>query len=271
MVDGDPDIREHFKAVTGHFGVRSHEADSARRAIELVERARTSQRPYDVIFLDYNLPDANALAVVRELNSRIDKNTVIIMTSFLEWGRIQDQAAGLGVTRFISKPLFPSAILDSISEVIGRTAKNLDLKVESGGGAAADLSRVSLLFVEDVEINREIFTSLLEPTGVRVDEAENGLVAVEKFKANPGKYDMIIMDIQMPEMDGYEATRTIRGLGAPEAENIPIIAMTANVFREDIERCLAAGMNDHLPKPIDERAVIEKILFYAGKGAGDNQ
>ena len=266
VVDGDLDIREHFKAVTGHFGVRSHEADSARRAIELVERARDSQTPYDVIFLDYNLPDTDALEMVRSLNDRIDKNTVIIMTSFLEWDRIENLAAGLGVNRFISKPLFPSAILDSISEVIGRTAKALDLTVEaSDNGGVADLSQVSLLFVEDVEINREIFTSLLEPTGVRIDEAANGLIAVEKFKANPGKYDMVIMDIQMPEMDGYEATQTIRGLGTPEAQTIPIIAMTANVFKEDIDRCLAAGMNDHLPKPIDERAVIEKILFYAGK------
>jgi len=114
-----------------------------------------------------------------------------------------------------------------------------------------------------VEINREIFIALLEETRISIDIAENGLVAVTKFRESPDKYDLVIMDIQMPEMDGYQATRTIREMDLPRAKIIPIIAMTANAFKEDIDRCLESGMNDHLAKPIDEKAVIEKIVYYS--------
>ena len=125
-----------------------------------------------------------------------------------------------------------------------------------------DLSGVTMLLAEDVDINREIFIELLSKTRISIDTAENGLIAVSKFRENPDKYDLIMMDIQMPEMDGYEATGTIRALDIPKAKSIPIIAMTANVFKEDIERCLASGMNDHLAKPIDEAAVMEKLMIY---------
>ncbi|MDR0496520.1 MAG: response regulator [Treponema sp.] len=140
-----------------------------------------------------------------------------------------------------------------------------------------DLSDISILLVEDVEINREIFLALLEATKIKIDTAENGLIAVTKFIENPDKYDVIIMDIQMPEMDGYGATRNIRAFetelrfieesegGIKPRQQVPIIAMTANAFKEDIERCLESGMNDHLSKPIDEVAVIEKIMHYSGR------
>jgi PAS domain S-box-containing protein len=130
---------------------------------------------------------------------------------------------------------------------------------------APDLSGVKIILAEDVEINREIFTALLEETHITIDIAENGAIAVSKFRENPDKYDLIIMDVQMPEMDGYEATRIIRAMDTPKAKNIPIIAMTANAFREDVDRCLEAGMNDHLAKPIDEKSVLEKITRYSGR------
>ena len=144
-----------------------------------------------------------------------------------------------------------------------------------------DLSGINILLVEDVDINREIFHAFMEPTGASIDVAENGLIAVSKFRENPGKYNIIIMDIQMPEMDGLEATKTIRTLeselnsgarasDAPNADfhRIPILAMTANAFKEDIERCIESGMNDHMAKPIDETAVIEKIAFYTIQNKG---
>jgi len=117
----------------------------------------------------------------------------------------------------------------------------------------------SVLLVEDVEINREIVLALLEPTHLNIDCAENGVQAVEMFQAEPLKYDMIFMDVQMPEMDGYEATRHIRALNVPGAKNIPIIAMTANVFREDVKKCLDAGMNGHVGKPLDFDEVISQL------------
>jgi len=130
-----------------------------------------------------------------------------------------------------------------------------------------DLSGVTILLAEDMEINREIFIALMEETRISVDTAENGAAAVSKFRENPEKYDLIIMDVQMPEMDGYQATRTIRAMNTPKAKSIPIIAMTADAFKEDVDHCLEAGMNDHLAKPIDEKSVIEKITRYLGRGA----
>ena len=126
-----------------------------------------------------------------------------------------------------------------------------------------DLSGMHIILAEDVEINREIFIALLEETGIIIESAENGLIAVSMFTEDPGKYDMIIMDIQMPEMDGYEATRKIREMAIPKAKTIPIIAMTANAFKEDIDNCISCGMNSHLSKPIDKDAVIRKIIQYA--------
>ena len=137
------------------------------------------------------------------------------------------------------------------------------VKANAAGGVP-DLSAVSIILAEDVDINREIFVALMEKTHIMIDHAENGLIAVEMFKQNPDKYDLIVMDLQMPEMDGLQATQTIRALDIPKAKTIPIIAMTANAFKEDIESCLAAGMNDHLAKPIDDRNVIEKIVHYSG-------
>ena len=121
------------------------------------------------------------------------------------------------------------------------------------------------MIAEDVEINREIVVALLEPMLLTIDCAENGAQAVDMFIENPGRYDMILMDVQMPEMDGYEATRRIRSLDIPRAKTIPIIALTANVFKEDIEKCFATGMNDHLGKPIDSDELHEKLEQYLPK------
>jgi len=132
--------------------------------------------------------------------------------------------------------------------------------------ATPDFSDVYIILAEDVDINREIVLVLLEETHINIDIAENGLIALEKFKENPDRYDLIVMDVQMPEMDGYQTTRAIRALDIPRAKTIPIIAMTANAFKEDIEKCLESGMDDHLAKPMDEKVVIEKIAYYSNTG-----
>ena len=126
------------------------------------------------------------------------------------------------------------------------------------------------MFVEDVEINCEIILALLEPTGIEIDCAKNGSIALESFSADPYRYDMIFMDLQMPEMDGFEATRRIRALDLSRAKEIPIVAMTANVFREDVEHVLEAGMNDHLGKPIDVDKLMEKLRKYLDVGLSKN-
>ena len=170
----------------------------------------------------------------------------------LERAPVQDTAAVNGMR----------SVLDIINETAGRSFEKREEAVTTA--KLPDLSGVHILLAEDVEINREIFLTLLEETHIQVDSAENGLYALEKFKADPDKYDLIIMDIQMPEMDGFQATKAIRAMAGdiPKASVIPIIAMTANAFKEDIERCIESGMNDHLAKPIDVKAVIEKIIRY---------
>jgi CheY-like chemotaxis protein len=130
-----------------------------------------------------------------------------------------------------------------------------------------DFSAYRALLAEDVETNREIVMALLEPTGLTIDWVENGTRAVEAFSRNPERYDLILMDVQMPEMDGYEAARRIRALNTPRGAQVPIVAMTANVFREDIEKCLAAGMNSHIGKPLDIHDVLE-VLRNTLKGQG---
>lgn len=263
IVDSASEIRQQFISAVDSFGIQTHEASCGKDAVKLVEIAKQDKKPYDVIFLDYNLPDCDGIKTVTLLNKAIDKNTVIIMTTFNERYKIENTAANAGISRFITKPLFPSGILDAINDVVGCTLKNLN--INSSKPAVIDLSNINIILAEDVEINREIFLALIEGTNINVDVAENGRIAVDKFKADPDKYDAIIMDVQMPEMNGYEATKEIRALNTLKAKSIPIIAMTANAFKEDIDKCIASGMNDHLSKPVDIDAVIEKISHFISR------
>jgi len=262
IVDSDREQRDYFRSISGSFGINTEEAANEEEAVYLVKSAKTAQKPYDIIFVSCGSPDMDGMEIIKELKRIIDKNTdIIIISSFMKWNKVEKEAHKYNVRSFISKPFFSSVVFDSINETIGKAAKKIDVKSKSAK-EMPDFSNVTLLLAEDVEINRDIFTELLADTKLNVDTAENGLLAVESFKRDPDKYDMIIMDVQMPEMDGYEATRTIRVLDVPRAKEIPIIAMTANVFREDVEKCIESGMNDHLAKPIDIGAVIEKITLY---------
>jgi CheY-like chemotaxis protein len=182
------------------------------------------------------------------------------MISVSEWSAIETEAKKAGVDKFMPKPLFPSVIANVINECLGvnpQQAENSILKDNIGV-----FKNKRILLVEDVEINREIVLTLLEPVNLEIDCAENGAEAVRMFTGNPGKYDLILMDVQMPEMDGYEATRRIRALQADSGVKLPIIAMTANVFKEDIEACLTAGMDDHIGKPVDTAQLLEKLHKY---------
>ena len=262
VIESDADILGHFVSITDSFGIKTDSASDTVQALAKVSAAYDSGRPYDIIFLDYEMPETNGIDLVKQLKGRIDNNTVIIITTHQEWYKIEKSAIENNITRCIAKPIFPSSVLDAINEVVGSMLKSLEIKTDNAY-AQPDLSGVSVLLAEDVEINREIFITLLEDTKIKIDTAENGKIAVDKFAANPEKYDMIIMDVQMPEMDGFQATRTIRAMDFEKAKKIPILAMTANAFKEDIERCRESGMDDHMPKPINEKNVIEKITYYS--------
>jgi len=264
IIEADDDIRRHFLNLTNKFGIHADSAENTKDALALVDKASAGSREYDIVFLDYDMPGTSCIDFVNELSNRVSKNTVIIITTYLEWSHIEDIALENNLTHYIMKPLFPSSILDAINEVVGDKLKKLDIKTDKTPDAP-DLSDLYVLLAEDVDINREIFITLLEDTKIRIDSAENGKIAVAMFRENPDKYDLIIMDIQMPEMDGYQATMAIRAMQTPQAKTIPIIAMTANAFKEDVDRCIESGMNDHLAKPIDEKAVIEKIISYTRK------
>ena len=262
VVESDDTTREYFCSIIDQFGMSCHQAGDGGKAVQLIDKAYEENSPYHVIFIAYDLPDTDGLETLKRLKGNVDGNSVVIMASFLEWSRIEVAAIDCGVHRFISKPLFPSSIFNTIGEVLAKPIMNQGSEPAYSSNDRPDFSDVKLLLVEDVEINREIFMTLLEDTGIQIDYAENGREAVQHFEDNPDKYNIIVMDVQMPEMDGYEATRAIRSMDHPKARTVPIVAMTANAFKEDVDKCIESGMNDHIPKPIDEKIIIEKIKLF---------
>ena len=257
-VDNTPEIREYFVEFAAHIGMQCDIADSVEGALEFVAR----EPKYDIFFVDYKMPEMGGIELASRIKQANAEADIVIMLSGVEWNEIERDARAAGIERFLAKPLFPSKISDCINECLGseRAAEYVTEKINS----EEDFSAFTMLLAEDVEINREIVMTILEPTNVTIECAENGVEAVGKFLRKPEKYDIILMDIQMPEMDGYEATRQIRASKLPRADTIPIIAMTANVFREDVDNCMAAGMNDHIGKPLDFDEVFLKLNKYLG-------
>ena len=265
FVNNDPEDRRQFKALTEYFGITTDEAADREAALAMLKVATQLNWPYDLIFLTIDEAGPNSLETIRQISAQAEAGTLIPLTSFLQWHKMDAEMRHLGITHFISKPLFPSEIINCIRRTLNHDPAAANAAPR---GKTTDLSRLTLLLAEDLELNREIFCSLLEDTGVCIDTAENGRIALEKFLADPSRYDAIIMDVQMPEMSGLEATRAIRSLNLPQAANIPIIAVTANAFKEDVAGCLAAGMTDHVAKPLDEKELIDKLLLYCGANCG---
>jgi len=254
-VDDDQDILNYFAEIAEGFGVACCDtATSGEEALGLVVR----NGEYHIYFVDWRMPIMDGLQLASEIKKRTSSKSVVIMITAAEWTSIEADAKKAGVDKFLSKPLFPSAIMDTIKECISVDHQQME-------NAQVDINGIfegrKILLAEDVEINREIVQALLEPTNVKIDCAENGLEAVKMFEKTPD-YDMVLMDLQMPIMDGYEATKQIRALNIPEAKTARIIAMTANVFRDDIERCQEAGMNNHIGKPLNFEEVVEKMRMY---------
>jgi len=254
-VDDEPEVREFFTETLLSLGVSCEVAKSGEEAIKMIARGDD----YDIFFIDWKLPGMNGIELAKRACAESAKKPVIILFSSAYWNDIADFSRDAEIDKFLQKPLFRSDIVDVLNEYIGiGTVTEHSEQSEEPGNYTGSV----ILLAEDVEINREIVLTLLEHTGLVIDCAENGLQAVNMFKAAPDKYAMIFMDVQMPEMDGYAATRAIRALDVPRAMTIPIIAMTANVFREDIEKCLDAGMNGHVGKPLNVDNVHEQLRRY---------
>ena len=259
VVDDDKYILEYFKEISREFKINCSTASSGDEAIKLVEE----NGHYHIYFVDWKMPGMDGIQLTAELKTLQESaKSIVIMITAAEWTAIEPSARSAGVDKFLSKPLFPSHIADILNEVLGINKQKIAEKQTDIEGI---FKGNKLLLVEDVEINRDIIMELLKPTLLEIDCAENGREAVRIFSETPDKYDLILMDVQMPEMDGYEATQKIRALKLPQAQTIRIIAMTANVFREDIQRCLEAGMDNHLGKPLDFEDVIDKLRRYMTK------
>ncbi|MDR0434461.1 MAG: response regulator, partial [Gracilibacteraceae bacterium] len=251
-VDDTADVLEYFTETAARLGLVCDTAAGGAQALALVAQ----NNRYDICFVDKHMPDMDGLELSRHLRAAC-ADTVIVMISGSDRDMLADDAAC--IDKFLPKPLFPSSILDCLNECFAFSGTAApppgEIETETFAGRC-------ILLAEDMDINREIVTALLEPAMLTIDCAENGEQAVAIFSAAPERYDMIFMDVQMPEMDGYEATRLIRASGLPRADVIPIVAMTANVFREDVEKCLAAGMNAHIGKPISLDDVFAKLRQY---------
>jgi len=265
VVDDDQDILDYFAEISQEFKVKCDTAISGKDAIKLVEQ----NGRYHIYFIDWKMPGMDGIQLASELKTHHEAaKSVVIMITAAEWTAIEKEAREAGVDKFLSKPLFPSCIANIINEALDVDHEKIE-KTHSEKDISSRYEGYNILLVEDVEINREIVFALLEPTKIKIDYAENGRQAVQIFSENPDKYDMIFMDVQMPEMDGYEATRKIRALNFPRAKTIRIVAMTANVFREDVERCLEAGMDNHIGKPLDFNEILDKLNVYLPKRSRD--
>ena len=221
----------------------------------MIKHRQESGKNYDIVILDLKMPDIDGIETIHRIRAEVNENIPILLIAAYSYSDIEEKAKEAGVNGFLSKPLFRSTLYDKISEILGTERQSLEPETDY-----SDLEGTNILVAEDNDINWEIISTLLEMYGVTTERAENGKIAVEKMKqAKKGSYELIFMDIQMPEMNGLDATKAIRGLDDAWASSIPIIAMTADAFSENVTECLNAGMNGHIAKPIDIKLVIKEI------------
>ena len=258
VVDDDQQLCESTAASLKSIGVNAEWTLNAEGALEMLERRAKAHDLYHIILLDWKLPDMDGIAAAREIRRRFGSETPIMLISAYDWSEIEAEARDADITGFISKPLFRSTLFYGLKPFVNSASPE-----EPQEAGCADLSGRRVLLAEDNDLNWEIANELLSDLGLKLDWAENGRICVDKFEASPvGFYDAVLMDLRMPVMTGYEATRAIRNLDRPD-KDIPIIAMTADAFSEDIKKCLDAGMNTHVAKPIDIREVarlLEKFI-----------
>jgi PAS domain S-box-containing protein len=256
VIDADTISQGHFMAIIRGFGTSCDTAASGGEALRLVEK----NGDYDMYFIDWQIPDMNSVELARTVRARKSGSgkVYVAMMSIADWSVIEEEAKKTCADSYLSKPLFPSEIVDIANNFLGVVCPLAEVQQQN----MVTFAGYHILLAEDVELNREIVLALLEPTSLAIDCAINGREALDMFAATPEKYDLIFMDMQMPEMDGLEATRRIRTLDIPKARTIPIIAMTANVFKEDVERSLEAGMNDHIGKPLNLDDVLNALRTF---------
>ena len=246
IIDDDPVACEHAKLVLEKVGISAEIAESGKQALEMVSLRQTRRDPYNLILVDWKMPEMDGVETTRKIREVVhDESAIIILTAY-SWDDVLEEATSAGVDSFLAKPLFAATVIDEFKAAVSRKIES-----ESEQAGKAELAGRHVLLAEDVAINAEIMLMVLQSRDMMADLAENGRIAVEKFAASePGYYSAVLMDMRMPEMDGLEATRKIREMDRPDAAEIPIIALTANAFDEDVQRSMQAGLNAHLSKPV---------------------
>ncbi len=255
VVDDDEVLLETAVDTLKSLGVTADQAGSALEALGMIARRHEAGRDYGVVILDWKMPGIDGIEAIRRIRAEMDSKTPILLISAYDSTDLEDMAKEAGANGFVSKPLFRSTLYDKINELLGNMSKSVEPENDY-----SDLKGLNILIAEDNDVNWEIISAMLRMFGITTERAENGRVCVEKMKqAAEGSYALIFMDIQMPEMNGLDATKNIRALDNPWASSIPIIAMTADAFSENVTECLNAGMNGHIAKPIDIKLVIKEI------------
>ena len=260
IVDDEEIAAEHARMVLDEVGISADCASSGAEALKMLELQHTKHEPYNLVLLDWKMPEMDGLEVSKEIRKRYSKETTIIILTSFNWDEIMDEALHIGVDSFLAKPLFASNVIDEFERIARKN--NMSLFRER---RRADLNGKKILLAEDIQINAEIMKQILKIKGADIDHAENGRIVLEMFaNSAPKHYDAILMDVRMPEMDGLEATAKIRALDRKDAKTIPIIAMTANAFDEDVQRSLQVGMNAHLSKPVEPEhlySTLEELIW----------
>ena len=256
VVDGDPESCTSISKLLGSFGMQAECACTGCRAISLVRDALRDQDGYRVILLDWRLTDRDMIEVIRTFKKEAGEDASLIVMTEYNWSEIEEQVKEAGAAALCAKPLFPSRLAVCLRSVLMNSGEN----EEREDGGRRRFSGGRLLLAEDNELNQELAQELLEDYGFEVEIAGNGQIAVDMVKrSRPGYYRLVLMDVQMPVMNGYEATRAIRALPDQQLASIPIFAVTANAFREDQMEALESGMNGHIMKPIDVDQLMETL------------
>jgi CheY-like chemotaxis protein len=255
IIDDDETMLQITVDLLESLGASAEQAQDGLTALGMIEHRHLSGRDYNVIIVDWKMPEIDGIETIKRIRSDIDANIPILLISAYDWSDIEDKAKAAGANGFVSKPLFRSTLYDKINDLIGKESKSIEPVDDY-----SDLQGLHILVAEDNDINWEIISAILSMYGISTDRAENGRVCVDMMRtAAEGSYELIFMDIQMPEMNGLDATRAIRKLEDPWASSIPIVAMTADAFSENVTECLNAGMNGHIAKPVDIKLVIKEI------------
>ena len=258
VVDDDELLCETATDALKSIGIKAEWTLSGKKAIDLVIQNHKKRDDYQIILLDWKLPDMNGIQVAKEIRRSLGDEVPILLISAYDWSEFETEAREAGINGFISKPLFKSTLYHALRQYMGAETEN-DQTLNHN----INLSGRRILLAEDNELNWEVAKELLSDLGVELDWAEDGRICLDKFqRSSEGYYDAILMDIRMPQMTGYEATKAIRGLNHPDALSVPIIAMSADAFSDDIQHCLECGMNAHIAKPIDDIELTHLLKRY---------